>query len=161
LNEQIRAAQRLISSVELVRVRLVQARVESVIAEDDLGDGLTPTWSYSARAVENSADAMLVVRASLDCKIVRVGSDRPMVRVQTTLDLDYRLPGDLGASRAELKAFAATNGIHNAWPYFREYVQSSFARMLLPPLVLPVFRVGRQRTPAQEASEALKRPRAR
>ncbi|MBN2513573.1 MAG: hypothetical protein JXB18_11605 [Sedimentisphaerales bacterium] len=37
--------------------------------------------------------------------------------------------------------FGETNGIFNAWPYWREYVQSTTTRMSLPPLTIPVFRI--------------------
>lgn len=38
-------------------------------------------------------------------------------------------------------AFAKINGTYNAWPYFRETVQSIVGRMGLPPVVVPVYRV--------------------
>jgi len=44
-------------------------------------------------------------------------------------------------------AFARTNGIYNAWPYWREFVQNMIARMNLPPLVIPVFRLFGQAPP--------------
>jgi preprotein translocase subunit SecB len=36
------------------------------------------------------------------------------------------------------------NGVFHVWPYWREMVQNTLARMGLPPLILPVFRVGDQ-----------------
>jgi hypothetical protein len=49
--------------------------------------------------------------------------------------------------RQYLAAFANVNGIYNAWPYFRELVQSMASRAGLPPIVLPVFRVARPSAP--------------
>ena len=40
-----------------------------------------------------------------------------------------------------LNVFGQTNGIFNAWPYWREFVQSATARMGLPPLTLPAYRL--------------------
>ncbi len=40
-----------------------------------------------------------------------------------------------------IEAFARTNGVYNAWPYWREFAQSMTSRMGLPPLTLPVFRL--------------------
>lgn len=38
------------------------------------------------------------------------------------------------------RAFSDLNATTNVWPYFRELVQSTAARMRLPPLILPLFR---------------------
>ena len=40
----------------------------------------------------------------------------------------------------QIEAFAKTSGIYNAWPYWREFAQSTAARMGLPPVMVPVFR---------------------
>jgi len=39
------------------------------------------------------------------------------------------------------EAFGKVNGIYNAWPYLREYVQSCLSRLALPPYELPLLRV--------------------
>ena len=52
-----------------------------------------------------------------------------------------RFPDEESFSSEELEAFGEVNAVFNAWPYWRELVQASLARMLLPPLTLPVFRV--------------------
>jgi hypothetical protein len=42
-----------------------------------------------------------------------------------------------------IRAFAAINGVFNAWPYWREFVQNTTARMGLPrPITVPVYRLG-------------------
>lgn len=41
-----------------------------------------------------------------------------------------------------LLQFAALNGVRNAWPYLREYCQSTLARMQLPQFTLPSFPPG-------------------
>ena len=48
-----------------------------------------------------------------------------------------------GINDEHLHAFSATNGVFNAWPYWREFVQNTTARMGLPtPVIVPVFRLG-------------------
>lgn len=41
----------------------------------------------------------------------------------------------------DFKFFANNNGIYNAWPFWREYVQSASTRMGLPTITIPVFRI--------------------
>ncbi len=69
-------------------------------------------------------------------------SERSLIlSIETSFALYYSIKsvGDFGDE--SIKAFAFTNGIFNAWPYWREYVQSTAARMGLPPIVIPVFRL--------------------
>lgn len=40
----------------------------------------------------------------------------------------------------DIEMFAAYNASVNVWPHVREFVQSMAARMMLPPLILPLFR---------------------
>jgi hypothetical protein len=42
---------------------------------------------------------------------------------------------------SDAEKFAATNGVFNAWPYWRQLVQSMTAAMGVPPIVVPAFRV--------------------
>jgi hypothetical protein len=56
-------------------------------------------------------------------------------------ELRYRIRSDLGPSNDVLTEFARANGVFNAWPYFRELLQTMLHRMELPSTVLPAFRV--------------------
>jgi preprotein translocase subunit SecB len=62
------------------------------------------------------------------------------IHIQATFGLLYAISSMDGINESNLNAFAITNGVYNAWPYWREYVQSSTARMGVPPIVLSVFR---------------------
>lgn len=58
-----------------------------------------------------------------------------------------RLEYDAVESRGEVDdasadVFARVNGIYNAWPYLREYVQASLMRLGLPSFELPLLRAG-------------------
>ena len=55
--------------------------------------------------------------------------------------MSYRLPADESFASEELAAFGKINGVFNAWPYWRELVHASLARMDMPTLTVPVFRL--------------------
>lgn len=76
--------------------------------------------------------------------------ERLQAEIRATFELSYAIPDEESFSPEELEAFAEGNAVFNAWPYWRELVQASLARMSLPPLTLPVFRV----VPAESADEA-------
>jgi hypothetical protein len=82
----------------------------------------------------------LDVMAGFSMKGVADGKE-PELIVEATFRLQYKL-GDSPYNEKHLDAFSKVNGIFNAWPYWREFVQSTVSRMGLPTLVLPVLTVG-------------------
>lgn len=64
------------------------------------------------------------------------------VQIEALFLIVYHLKPGPSLTRDQLAKFAELNGIFNAWPYWREYVQSTTSRMGLPPLVMPSFKVG-------------------
>ncbi len=61
--------------------------------------------------------------------------------VEASYGLLYTLKNDQGVNYEKAKAFGEVNGVYNAWPFWREYVYTTLARMGLPPVTLPVFRI--------------------
>lgn len=66
--------------------------------------------------------------------------DTPGLKVSAEFQLYYSLNSEEGFGPSHYDAFARVNGVYNAWPYWREFVQSAIGRMGLPPLAIPVFR---------------------
>jgi hypothetical protein len=75
----------------------------------------------------------------------------PGVELTCVLDLRYTLPEGFESTPEERQAFADLNGVFNAWPYFREFVQSATVRMGLPAFVVPVLRLNRGKPQTQPA----------
>jgi hypothetical protein len=61
--------------------------------------------------------------------------------VESTFEVDYSLEDGFEIAPAQIKAFKDGNAIFNAWPYYREFLQSAVQRMALPPLAAPFMRV--------------------
>jgi hypothetical protein len=66
----------------------------------------------------------------------------PDIQIDASFELLYSLPPNVDAQSDEVQAFANTNALLNSWPYWRELVQTTVARMNLPPLTIPLFRIG-------------------
>jgi hypothetical protein len=60
--------------------------------------------------------------------------------IEATFVLSYGLQSFDGIEDKHLQAYATTNGVFNAWPYWREFVQNTTARMGIGPIAVPVFR---------------------
>jgi hypothetical protein len=80
------------------------------------------------------------VHATAEVRVVDPQQKEPALLVTVVFELAYRLPQGFAAETEELDAFAGVNGVFNAWPYLREFVQNMTTRMNVPPVVLPLFR---------------------
>ena len=140
MNEDLQRARRVIAAVSLMDVRLVELHAKTTIRSDEVTEDMRPVFRHWATAPAGLKDGLFFVRANLDVRIEN--ESKPSVAVvKIQYELEYRVPEDFRASRADLTAFAKVNGVFNAWPYFREIVQTATLRMDLPPVVLPVYRV--------------------
>lgn len=63
-----------------------------------------------------------------------------LLRIEAVFLLQYRVPSFKRLRKASIAAFGELNGLFNAWPYWREFVQSTTVRMGLPALTIPVYR---------------------
>jgi len=135
--------QRVGAVVQIGGVRLVEANAKTrVRSVKELGDA-TLNLTYGARVLAPpDSKGVFFIRAHMDAKVISDQDPKaePYVEVGVGLELRYRLPVGFEASKDELRAFAQVNGVFNAWPYFREIIQTASARMDLPPIVIPLYR---------------------
>lgn len=69
-------------------------------------------------------------------------SDKLLAIIQADMLLLYHIENFEALTDDHFKHFADKNAVFNAWPYWREFVQSATARMQLPTLTLPTYRFG-------------------
>lgn len=62
------------------------------------------------------------------------------VKIEGKYLLNYSIDRDSDVKKADLKSFCDMNAIYNAWPYWREFVQSTTVRMAMPALTLPLLK---------------------
>jgi hypothetical protein len=89
------------------------------------------------------------------------GKDEPQKEESAFLTIEaeffllYSIQKAADLDDVSFKSFAEFNGTYNAWPYWREFVQSVTSRMELPPLTIPVFRLPCGSSKASSNPEAL------
>jgi preprotein translocase subunit SecB len=95
----------------------------------------------TARA-EGPDDPRIVVLAEflMEARLEQSDAAKPCCEIGAALELTYRTAKAMEFTREQLDAFGMMNGIYNAWPYWREFVQNATARMGLPTLIVPSFR---------------------
>jgi hypothetical protein len=74
--------------------------------------------------------------------------------INATFLVRYLVRGDAHPSAELVEAFG-DNVVHHMWPYWREFLQATSARLRLPPIVLPV-RVVRPKPVGESNSEKTK-----
>lgn len=98
--------------------------------------------NYSTQIETNEQSKHIVVVPKFHFEAFREDNDgEPVVVINASFALLYKLETFDGLTKENFKQFADANGIYNAWPYWREFVQNIVARMGLPPLAIPVFRL--------------------
>ncbi len=149
--EQFNAARRLMGVSTLEAIRLIHVRAAHMTVSGCPVKTMqeTPRPSSTAHLVEGTNKFRVVVGHVL---AGRHGEQTAEVQVDASFELLYSLPKDISPvpTPEELQAFADTNALLNCWPYWRELVHDMVARMELPPLLLPLFRLTTPPTPTKE-----------
>ncbi len=110
------------------------------------------TPSYEAVVVEKPGDhGSLLVEVTFSLEVHNASGEKELqAEIRGTFELSYRVPDDEEFSSEEFEAFAQVNAVFNAWPYWREFVQTSLTRMDMPVLTVPVFRISRPQAAKNE-----------
>lgn len=133
----------LIKAVQIKDIRLVEASVGTSVRSANEAGEIELTIRRSADIKEYNKDAGLFwVLAKIKTRLIPIERQKDTaVFVNAAFEIKYSLPKELEVSQEQLNTFAGINSVFNAWPYWREFVQSMIARMNLPPVTLPVFRL--------------------
>lgn len=140
MTDDLSLARNVIAKAEIVSVRLIASNTKATIRAPQQA-GNAPVRLKQEFSTTRTDKGFRVLGDFGAAILTQDANAPPAVLLEATFELEYTLPSDLNASDEELNAFARLNGLFNAWPYFREFVQASMARMQLPPLVLPLMRV--------------------
>lgn len=141
MSEATDALKALIAAVDIKEVRLVEAAAKTKARSPSETGAVKLVTDQQAEISEQQGDGTFSVVATMRASLVpQEAEDNSLVSITTSFELRYRLPQDFAVDAETLATFAETNGIYNAWPYWREFVQNIVARMGLPPVLLPVLR---------------------
>ncbi len=142
MSEAADGLKELIAEVEIEDVRLVEANVATKVRSPSDTGAVDLLVNRTAEISEHQEEnGTFFVVATMRAQLVpEEAKGEPLVSIETSFELQYRLPEGFHVDPQTLTTFAETNGLYNVWPYWREFVQSTFVRMGLPPLVLPLLR---------------------
>jgi len=126
--------------VQLKDVRLISSKCDQ-IPEASAGPK-TYDINYSTEVQVDRKSGYIIVIAKFHFEaFVESKTKMPVVLIESSFLLAYKIENFEGLTQQGFEQFANLNGIYNAWPYWREFVQNSIVRMGLPSLSIPVFRI--------------------
>lgn len=126
--------------VQVEDIHLVRAVAERNFETDTpppvikFGFDVRSTWNPESQRIKVKVDFSF--RAFFD---ESEDDQPPPLFVEVRFALSYALTSTDGIDEQKVDAFGKMNGVYNAWPYIREFVQSTLTRLSLPTLTLPVL----------------------
>jgi hypothetical protein len=121
----------LVPWVHILQIRLTKSSIQARPIAPSEPSPLRHT--FDATTAFSQEDGKLRVHTFLT---VSAGD---FLQIEAEFLLDYSLNKEIPVSEEIASAFGKMNGIYNAWPYWREYVQSVSARAGMPPLAIPLM----------------------
>lgn len=73
--------------------------------------------------------------------VVDSKKNEPDFAISASFALTYSINKFEGLDEDNYHSFGEANGVYNAWPYWREFVQNTTSRMGLSSINVPVFRI--------------------
>jgi hypothetical protein len=120
--------------VQILEIRLLESRSEQKRFTDDAVKRIMQNVQVETHV--DNAQSRLEVFPHFTLLVRRQdGSPEDVfVRIEARFAITYAINALEGLVQPNYDAFGERNGIYNAWPYWREFVQSTTVRMGLPPL---------------------------
>jgi len=126
--------------VQLKDVRLINCKCDQA-PEATVGKK-TYNINYSTEVQVDKKAGYIIVIAKFHFEAFTEGkTQKPVIVIDASFLLSYRIENFEGLTQKGFEQFASLNGVYNAWPYWREFVQNAIVRMGLPTLSIPVFRI--------------------
>ena len=91
---------------------------------------------------EKNKKIICFVDFTVDTFIARDKEQKKLAFFESRYVLVYSIKSMEGLTAKNFDAFVKFNGVFNAWPYLREFMQTATSRLALPPLILPTYRYG-------------------
>ncbi|WP_155798743.1 hypothetical protein [Sorangium cellulosum] len=140
---EIERYNKLVAATELLGLQLIRSKADLFPERlPDDGDLVLRVKSPQFRGeyVDESRTLSCGVRLTLVLEPA-TAKDSSVLEVFAEYNVTYRLRDSAECAADIAHLFAGRNAVFNVWPFFRELAFSLVAKMGMPPLVLPLFRM--------------------
>lgn len=129
------------NKVELQNIFLIYSEVRrSLDADYEFNKVGAEIASGGTLYEDHKAHFIAKVQFSLKGKPEGTEDDNEIVSIVNEYIVRYSVADRKGLTKKDIKAFCNINAVYNAWPYWREYVQSMTNRMDIPTLIMPLLK---------------------
>jgi preprotein translocase subunit SecB len=142
--------------VQIRDVRLMSCGCEQKPAATAGKKSYDITTSTDVRVNEDQGLIVVIARFHFEASSEKKPQE-PVLTTDASFVLTYQADNFDGLTQEGFEQFANLNGVYNAWPYWREFVQNTIGRMGLPPLTIPVFRIVEPSSGAKTAKKTKKK----
>ncbi len=126
--------------VQLKDVRMVSSKCDQNPGATSGKKTYDIDHSTEVQVDRKSGYVVVIAKFHFEAFIERKTS-QPVILIDASFLLSYRIKNFEGLTQKGFERFANLNGVYNAWPYWREFVQNTIVRMGLPSLSIHVFRI--------------------
>jgi preprotein translocase subunit SecB len=139
-NLDLRTIGKVAAKVEIKSINLIESKTSTVLDDaSQPNNNLILSVGIKTCTKKTSYGFEAIIGFELKGKGDK--SDIALLNIEANFRLKYELKNKKAFSKKDLDEFAAVNGVYNVWPYWREFVQNTVARMGLPLLTVPVLKV--------------------
>lgn len=121
-----------------IRPTEMSAAVLSSMAGDgsEIKLGLKTSWRLE------SMEQGFSVAVRFDLETREEGQEEAYARFRYSVAALYEMPeSEVEYSDEDLQVYARYNSLIHLWPYMRAFVQNACGQLMIPPVVVPVYRV--------------------
>jgi len=126
--------------VELKDVRLVSSKCDQTPGATSGKKAYEIDYSTEVQVDRKSGYVIVIAKFHFEA-FIESKTSQPVILIDASFLLSYRIENFEGLTQKGFERFANLNGVYNAWPYWREFVQNTIVRMGLPSLSIHVFRI--------------------
>lgn len=141
----------IINKIQLIDVSLLESRVKRAFVNIDFND-LMIQEKLVCDTIEEDPPANIFMgvcrfglrglwKEKIDTEVEVIEEDAASGEafiIEGSFLMTYELEDRKGITTEDAASFVIVNGVHQAWPYWRELVQSMCCRMEIDPLTLPL-----------------------
>jgi len=132
----------LVDQMKLADLRLVRGHCEVMWPLDKkLSSELVQSAGVQATAIKGPNSLPLILARLAFSIVGKTTEGTEALKVEAVFGLTYAVKWNKEPSEEDIGIFSQAVGVNNAWPYWREFVQSSTVRMGMPPLIVPLLRL--------------------
>lgn len=125
--------------VQLIEIQLIETAARQELKSGELPGNAQLDIQTGPKVDRKNLRILVYVRLGLSCRYTKRTVKNPPLKICATFGVGYKVSSLKGLEKKNFDAFGKLNAVYNAWPYWREYVQSIAVRMGLPPIPIPVY----------------------